>query len=105
MKKTYELRFADEINTMCPKTLYLSMKMRKSGQQHFLLFTQYFQRHFFHQNSGLFNPFPNKPCFSHVCSTSFLAGRFSKRIENTVGKGKIARNKHFFLFSQCFLPV
>ena len=27
---------------------------------------------------------------------------FSKRIENTAGKGKIARYKQFFLFPQCF---
>ena len=26
-------------------------------------------------------------------------------IENTVGKGEIARNKQFLLFPQCFLPV
>ena len=25
--------------------------------------------------------------------------------ENTVGKGEIARNEQFLLFSQCFLPV
>ena len=28
-----------------------------------------------------------------------------KSFENTVGKGEIARNEHFLLFSQCFLPV
>ena len=28
--------------------------------------------------------------------------RFSKRVENTVGKGEIARNEQFLLFSQCF---
>ena len=28
-----------------------------------------------------------------------------KCFENTVGKGKIARNEQFFLFPQCFLPV
>ena len=28
-----------------------------------------------------------------------------KSLENTVRKGKIARNKQFLLFSQCFLPV
>ena len=28
-----------------------------------------------------------------------------KSLENTVGKGKIARNEPFFLFPQCFLPV
>ena len=28
--------------------------------------------------------------------------KFSKWVENTVGKGKIARYKQFLLFSQCF---
>ena len=28
--------------------------------------------------------------------------KFSKRIENTVGKGEIARYEQFLLFSQCF---
>ena len=28
--------------------------------------------------------------------------KFSKRIENTVGKGEIARNEQFLLFPQCF---
>ena len=28
-----------------------------------------------------------------------------KSLENTVGKGEIARNKQFILFLQCFLPV
>ena len=30
------------------------------------------------------------------------ARRFSKRVENTVGKGEIARNEQFLLFPQCF---
>ena len=29
-------------------------------------------------------------------------GKFSKRIENTVGKGEIARHEQFVLFLQCF---
>ena len=29
----------------------------------------------------------------------------NKPFENTVGKGEIARNEQFLLFSQCFLPV
>ena len=41
------------------------------------------------------NPFPNKPWFLLVCSTS---------LENTVGKGEIAQNEQFLLFPQCFLP-
>ena len=28
--------------------------------------------------------------------------KFSKQVENTVGKGEIARYEHFFLFLQCF---
>ena len=28
--------------------------------------------------------------------------KFSKRVENTVGKGEIARNKEFLLLPQCF---
>ena len=30
------------------------------------------------------------------------AGKFSKWIENTVGKGEIARYEQFLLFPQCF---
>ena len=44
-----------------------------------------------------FKPFPYKPCFLHVCSTSLF--------ENPVGKGEIARNEQFLLFTQCFLPI
>ena len=29
----------------------------------------------------------------------------NKLFENTVGKGEMARNEQFLLFSQCFLPV
>ena len=39
--------------------------------------------------------FPNNPWLLYVCSTS---------LENTEGKGEIARNKQFLLFPQCFLP-
>ena len=28
--------------------------------------------------------------------------KFSKRVENTVGKGEIARDEQFLLFPQCF---
>ena len=28
--------------------------------------------------------------------------KFSKQVENTVGKGEIAHNEQFLLFSQCF---
>ena len=29
-------------------------------------------------------------------------GKFPKRVENTVGKGEIARNEQFLLFPRCF---
>ena len=52
-------------------------------------------------NTGLFvkgfYPFPNKPWF-------FTCLQY-KSLENTVGKGEIARNKQFLFFPQCFLPV
>ena len=32
-------------------------------------------------------------------------GNFSKRLENTVGKGEIARYKQFLLFPQCFQKI
>ena len=41
-------------------------------------------------SDNLFNPFPNKPWFFGVCSTSVL--------KNTVGKREIARNEQFLLF-------
>ena len=44
-----------------------------------------------------FNPFPNKPWFLRVFKYIYL--------ENTVGKGENARNEHFLLFPQRFLPV
>ena len=43
------------------------------------------------------NPSPNKLCF-FMCLQS-------KSFENTVGKGGIAHNEQFLLFSQYFLPV
>ena len=46
---------------------------------------------------NLVHPFPNKPWFLCVCSTSLS--------ENSVGKGEIARNEQFLLFPQCFIPV
>ena len=31
-----------------------------------------------------------------------MGGMFSERVENTVGKGEIARYEQFLLFPQCF---
>ena len=77
-----------------------------SRYQQFLLFPPVFSRLLLQtrKNQGLFgrglraltNPFPNKPWFLLVCSTS---------LENTVGKGEIARYEQFLLCPQCFLPV
>ena len=42
------------------------------------------------------NPFPNNPLFLRVYTVHSF--------ENNVGKGEIACNEQFLLFSQCFLP-
>ena len=60
---------------------------------------------------ALFNPFPN----DKILDSSKLKGfaddnfelddngrKFSKRVENTMGKGEIARYEQFLLFPQCF---
>ena len=39
------------------------------------------------------SPFPNNAWFLRVCS---------KSLENTAGKGEIARYEQFLLFPQCF---
>ena len=44
-------------------------KEGSASYQHFLVFPQYIQKGL---SSGSFNPFPNKPWFFHVCSTSPL---------------------------------
>ena len=59
---------------------------------------------------SLFNPFPNNKFqtsklkeFADDNNRSDEHGRkFSKDIENTVGKGEIALDEQFLLFSQCF---
>ena len=33
------------------------------------------------------------------------SSKLSKRVENTVGKGEIARHQQFLLFPQCFLKA
>ena len=46
---------------------------------------------------NLFNPFPYKPWFLHVCSTNLLKTLWKK--------GEIARNEQFLFFPQYFLPI
>ena len=48
-------------------------------------------------NLLLFNRFP-KQALLFTCLQY-------KSFENTVGKGKIARNEQFLLFPHCFLPI
>ena len=61
----------------------------------------------------MLNPFPKRTILDssklkEVADDNFTVDengrKFSKRIENPVGKGKIARYEQFLLFSQCFLP-
>ena len=60
----------------------------------------------------LFNTFPNlwqnldsskrKEFADDNFKFDEIGGKFSNRVENTVGKGEIARYKQFLLFPQCF---
>ena len=58
----------------------------------------------------LLNPFPKRQILdssklkeSGVKSLKFDEnGEVTQRVENTVGKGEIARYEQFLLFSQCF---
>ena len=47
------------------------------------------------KNIFFFNPFKNKPWFLHISSTS---------LENTVGKGEIARKRNFSFSLSVFYP-
>ena len=59
----------------------------------------------------LFNPFPNDKSLDSSKLKKFAddnikfdknGGTFLKQVENTLGKGEIARYKQFLLFPQCF---
>ena len=58
----------------------------------------------------MFNPLPNDKFYSskpkEFADNNFKFDendrKLSKRVENTVGKGEIARHEQFLLFPQCF---
>ena len=59
----------------------------------------------------LFNPFPNYKLLDSSQLKEFADDNFNsvengrklfKQVENTVGKGEIARYEQFLLFPQCF---
>ena len=59
----------------------------------------------------LFNPLPDNKILDRSKSKQSAddnfkfdesSRKFSNRLENTVGKGEIARHKQFLLFPQCF---
>ena len=80
-KTTFSLPKKGESNALaCPT----------GNQPHYFVFSRYGSL-----LRSAFKPFPNKPWFSRVYSTSLL--------KNTVGKGEIARNEQFLLFPLCFL--
>ena len=51
-------------------------KGENAGNQHFLLFQQCFLT--FPKQNSIFNPFPNKPWFLHVCRTILLKTLWEK---------------------------
>ena len=78
---------------------------------HFLLLRKIFSKASFLR---AINPFPNDKYLDASKLKEFADDNFnfgesgeklSKRIENTVGKGEIARYEQFLLFPQCFLKT
>ena len=62
-------------------------------------------------NLSLINPLPDnkildwsklKQCADHNFEFDLNSRKFSKLVENTVGKGEIARYEQILLFPQCF---
>ena len=51
------------------------------------------------------NPFPNNKFADDNFKFDENGKKFSKPVENTVGKGEIARYEQFLLFPQCFLKT
>ena len=77
-------------------------------------YTLLFQFHT-HMTADLdIKPFPKQPIFDSSKHKEFAddnfkfdenSRKFSKWLENTVGKGEIARYEQFLLFPQCFLKT
>ena len=70
--------------------------------------------HYNHDVVGIFNPLPDDTILDwsklkQSADDNFKfdenSRKFSKRVENTVGKGEIARYEQFLLFPQCFLKA
>ena len=66
------------------------------------------------QNYFNFNPLPDDKILDWSKLKQFVddnfkfdenSRKFSKRVENTVGKGEIAHYEQFLLFPQCFLKA
>ena len=63
---------------------------------------------FFHTvlNSVPYDRFSDSSHLNEIADDNFKfdenGRKFSKRVENTVGKGEIARYEQFLLFPQCF---
>ena len=97
-------------------------KGENAGNQHFLLFLQCFLPH--HRQISSFEPDLNrhlqvlltlsqmtnfrlfqtgtKSLQTTMLNSMKMEECFSKQVENTVGKGEIARSEQFLLFPQCF---
>ena len=82
-------------------------KGENAGYLHFLLFLQCFSKAYLLR---VVNPLPDSKILDWSKLKQFADDnfkvdenrQFSKRVENTVGKGEIARYEQFLLFPQCF---
>ena len=68
----------------CQLSVFFPKKNKRSGEVFLFVFFYEFQRYFC-------NPFPNKPWFLRVCSTSLLKTQWEKE--------EIAHNEQFLLFA------
>ena len=91
------------------ETLPEEKKLPKLISQEIASFFLHIQHNFLY-TSPLFNPFPNDKLqiskLNEFADDNFKfdenARKLPKRVENTVGKGEIARYEQFLLFAQCF---
>ena len=73
-------------------------KGENADYQHFVFSLNVFKKLLLqgHENTGL---------FTKLLTHSHSMTPFDKPFGNTVGKGEIAHNEQFLLFTACFLPV
>ena len=102
-----DLKGTEQMHFLLFPTMFSNLDcidLKGTEQMHFLLFPTMFSNLSFPKRQIL-----DSSNLKEFADNNFKFdenGReFSKRVENTVGKGEIAHYEHFLLFQQCFLPI